>query len=154
LAKLLEERGRACTLLAEVEIMADDHPGHAELSSEQAVDEVGRGRGREPGIEAPHEGAVEPELSEDDQLRGLRGQPEQGFVRREEFARMRLEGEDRGRRVPLADFRYGDVDERPVAAMDAVEIADRHHRTTQRRRHGFAVAAHREGARRHVRLIG
>ena len=49
----------------------------------------------------------------------------------EERARMRLEGEHRGRAVQRFGARLRDSDHRPMAAMNAIEIADGDDRATQ-----------------------
>src|SRR3954447_6275757 len=163
-AERLEEGRRALASLAEVEIVTDDDAGCTELLPEQALDESGRRRAGKAGVEAAHESAVEPELAKDRELRRLGGEAEQGLLRREELARMRLEGQDpprgvappgppppqRRRRVPRPGPPHRDRDQRPMATVDAVEIADRQDRPAQGRRHGVAVADDGESARRLV----
>jgi len=149
-AERLEEGRRALAALAEVEIVTDDDTGCTEFLPEQSLDESGRRRAGKAGVEAAHEGTVEPELAKDRELRRLGGEAEQGLLRREELARMRLEGQDGRRRAPRPGLPDRDRDQRPMAAVDAVEIADRQDRAAQGRRHGVAVAAERESARRLV----
>src|SRR4051812_30279341 len=149
-AERLEEGRRALATAAEVEIVTDDDAGCTELLPEQALDEIGGGRTGKAGVEAAHESTVEPELAKDRELCRLGGEAEQGLLRREELARMRLERQDRRRRVPRPGLLDGDLDQRPMAAVDAVEIADRQDRAAQGRRHGVAVAANGESARRLV----
>jgi hypothetical protein len=67
---------------------------------------------------------------------------------------MRLEGQDRGGRAPRPPFPDRRLDQGAMAAVDPVEVADRQDRAAQGRRHGLAVAADCEGARRLVRLVG
>src|SRR5215210_1072012 len=99
-AERLEEGRRALAALAEVEIVTDDDAGCAELLAKQALDESGGRRAGKGGVEAAHESTVEPELAKDRELRRLGGEPEQRLLRREELPRMRLEGQDCGRRAP------------------------------------------------------
>src|SRR3954452_4538754 len=54
-AERLEERRRALAALAEMEIVTDDDARCAELPPEQALDEIGRGRGGQSGVKAAHE---------------------------------------------------------------------------------------------------
>jgi len=61
---------------------------------------------------------------------------------------MRLEGEDGGGRAPFGGERQGAGDDRGVAAMDAVEIADRVDRPLEPRRRPRRVDRQREGSRR------
>ncbi len=59
------------------------------------------------------------------------GQPERFRRGAEELLRMRLEGEDAERGAALARQMLGLRDQRLMAAMHAVEIADRHHRALE-----------------------
>ncbi len=81
-----------------MEIGAHHHAANAEPLHENIGDKrFGRDIG-ERGVEAHHRRAVEPRAGEQAQLRGLGRQPEQGLVRPEVHARMRLEGERQRRR--------------------------------------------------------
>jgi hypothetical protein len=59
-------------------------------------------------------------------------EPEQRFVRTEESARMRLEGERRGGAPKDLRARASRSDHGAVPAMDAIEIPDADNRATQR----------------------
>src|SRR5215470_19411857 len=88
------------------------------------VDEiVGRGL-RQRGVEGQYDRAVEPGAGEQAQLGALVGQAEQRLLRAEEAARMRLEGERRGRSAERARARKRCSDHGTVPALHAVEIAD------------------------------
>ena len=67
---------------------------------------------------------VESGRGQEAQLRALVGEAEQRLVRAEERARMRLEGQRRGRPAERLGARERGRDHGAVAAMHAVEIAD------------------------------
>ena len=139
-----EIAGRAAALRAEMEIEADRNAGHRQPLHQHACDEV---LGRELGqrrVEAEHDGAVEPGRRQQPQLRPLVGQPEQRLVRPKDAARVRLEGERRGRPAERLGALQRSRDHRAVAAVHAVEIADGDHRAAQRVVVGRVVAHHRE----------
>ena len=110
-----------------MEIEADRRAADAEHADQDAGDEIlGRG-GRERGVEAHDDGAVEPGGGQEAQLVALGGELEQGVLRAEEGARMRGEGERRRLAPELVGARAGGPDHGAVAAVHAVEIADRNH---------------------------
>ncbi len=84
------------------------------------------------GVEGHDDGAVEPARRQQAQLVALAGELEQRVLRPQEQPRMRREGQGRG----LAAERPGSLkrgaDHGAVAAVHAVEIADRHHGAVQR----------------------
>ncbi len=53
----------------------------------------------------------------------------------EELARVRFENHGAGGASRFAGLGDGQTDQRLMAAMHAIEIADRHHRTPRKRRH-------------------
>jgi hypothetical protein len=77
------------------------------------------------GIEMQHEQVVDAHGLELAGLDPQRRQAERRLVRAEELARMGLEGEDRVGGAEFARLLGGRGDHRLVAAMDAVEIAER-----------------------------
>ena len=115
----------AAAPLAEAEILADQQPACADATDEHVVDEhVGRERG-ELGIEAHDVHAIHTQLGEAFQLGAQRGQPRRRRFVGEELARMRLERHHGGRQREILRG-FGEPGEhRLMAAMDAVEIADR-----------------------------
>ena len=88
--------------------------------------------GGERGVELHHDGAVERGRREEPQLGVGIGEPEQRLVRRKEGARMRLEGEHCRRAPEPVGARHRSADHRAMAAMHALEIADREHRAPKR----------------------
>ena len=83
-------------------------------------------------VEAAQDQPVEAETLEH-HLPGRRpGQAEHRLVGSEEGARMRLEGQGHGRARGLAGLLPHRADQRPVAAMHAIEIADRDQPAMQR----------------------
>ncbi len=103
----------------------------------------GEGLGAQRGqrlVEGNDEGLIEAERLQQLELQRQRRQPEEGRVRREELARMRLEHD----RTRAAAFLSGDRDRRVehflVAAMDAVEIADGKRRALEVGRHVLPAA--------------
>ena len=82
------------------------------------------GKARQRRVEPQHDRAGEPGRGQEPQLRALVGEAEQRLVGPEEAARMRLEGERRGRPAERLGARARGRDHGAVAAMHAVEIAD------------------------------
>ncbi len=106
-------------------------PRTAKRLDQDAANELLGGEVGERRIEGEHDRAVEPGRGQEPQFGRLVGEPEQLFVRMEEGARMRLEGERRGRAAePVGALQRGGDDD-PVAAMHAVEIADGNDRAAQ-----------------------
>ena len=128
--RLADEQARgADPALAEMEVVADRDPADAEPLDQVMVNEVLR-RGSGAGlVEGHHHGAGKPGCGQQPQLVGLGGEAELRAVRAEKAARMRLEGDGQRRPAVTATHRKGGADHRPVAEMDAVEIAHRHHRS-------------------------
>ena len=128
-----EQRRRALAALAEMEIVADDDAGAPQLlRPSSALDEsVGGGAG-EAASKRRTTSAVEPEPAKRRELRRLRREAEQRLVRREELRAdaARRSGPPLARRArapPAIAISISAL----MAAMDAVEIADRHDRAAQ-----------------------
>ena len=117
-----------------MKIESGDDAGHREALHQHALDEFAGGKIGERGVEGQHDGAVEARAGEQPQLLALVAQPEQRIVGTEIAARMRLERERRGRHRQRARAGDGLADHRAMAAMHAVEIADRDHRALERAR--------------------
>ena len=88
--------------------------------------------GGELRVEGHDDGAVEPGRRQQAQLVALAGELEQRVLRPQEKPRMRRESQRRGLAAERLGARQGRPDHRAVAAMHAVEIADRHHGAVQR----------------------
>jgi len=127
----LQHLGRAGAALAEVEIVAADEPPRAQSGDEQIVDKAFRGDRGDIAIERQHEDLGEACLRQPFELELRRGQPEDRLLRPEDAARMRLEGE--GGRPGAEIMRHGTGHPRQLgmAAMHAVEIAERQHGAAQ-----------------------
>ncbi len=105
--------------------------GRGELGDEHAVDEGHRRERGECRIEAQHHGEIEPEALEQLELEGQRGQPEVRPFRLEELARVRLEQDHPGG-APQPGRRVArHLQQRLVAAMHAIEVADGEGRTAR-----------------------
>ena len=114
-----------------MEIEADHDGGDREALDQDLPHEIFRRQRRERRVETQHDRAVEAGLGEQPQLRGLVAQAEDRLVRLEDGARMRLEGQHRGLAPERAGAPQRHVDHGAMAAVDAFEIADRHHRAPE-----------------------
>src|SRR5262245_21554330 len=120
--------GIAGALAAEAKIIADHDVAHAEPGQQHPLDE-GIGSKRSKGrIEGQHEGDIDAEALQQGELARQRGEFEVRLVRLKVFARMRLEDQRRGRRLELTSQRLHLAQQRLMAAVHAIEIADRQHR--------------------------
>ena len=108
-----------------MEIVADHGAADPVTNDEDARDEIGGFERGERAIELHHDRAVERGGREEPELGVAIAEPEQRLVRREEGARMRIEGEDRGGAAEPARPGNRGGDHRAMAAMHALEIADR-----------------------------
>ena len=127
--------GGAGAALAIGEVVADHDMGGAEPLRHHFGGEGLGAQRRQLPVEGDDEGLVEAERSEQLELERQRRQAEERLIGREEVARMRLEHD--GARAPA--FSVGDPfrleQNRLMAAMDAVEIADGEGGTLERARH-------------------
>jgi hypothetical protein len=111
--------------VAEIEVVADDDVGRAEPCDQNALDEGFRGERCQLGIERLDEDQIEAELLENCKLALQSRQPELHLIRVKEFAGMRFKdhrcrGHALGSRLSLGFPNQG-----AMAAMNAVEVADR-----------------------------
>jgi hypothetical protein len=97
-----------------------------------AVDEIVAGQRCKTRIEGKHDGKIEADALEDRQLLRQRRQVKVRLLGMEKLAWMRLEDERTGRDAKLASDRRRRTQQRLVAAVDAIEIADGEHGTTRR----------------------
>ena len=108
-----------------MKVEADRSPADREALDQNAADEFLRGKACQRRVESQYDRTVEPGGGEQPQFSGLIGQPKQRFGGLEEGTRMRLQGQRRGR----TRQRLGAIERRRddgfMAAMDAIEIADR-----------------------------
>ena len=115
-----------------MEIEADRRAADAQPPDQNARDEILRRRSGERRVERHDDGAVEPGGGEQAQLVALARQLEQRVLRPQEQPRMRREGQSRGLAPERLRAFLRCSDDGAVAAVHAVEIADRHHRAMQR----------------------
>ena len=114
-----------------MKVEPDRDPAHTEAPDQDFRHELLGRQAGERRIEGQHHRAVEPGRGQQPQFLPLIGQPEQCLVRPEIAARMRLQRQDRGRLARRGGARHGKIDDGAVAAMHAVEIADRDHGAAQ-----------------------
>src|SRR5690606_297958 len=113
---------------AEAEVVADQQEAGAQPLDDDLVDE---GLRREPGqrlVEPGDAHPVDAAGSERLELVALGEDARRGLAavaRREEFARMRLEGQHAAREPPAAGLLDEPAEHRLVSAMDAIVVADR-----------------------------
>ena len=111
---------------AEGEVVAADDMASAQPLQQHVVDEgVGR-KGRERLVEVLRQHGLHAVLLQQPEPGRRQGQPERPGVGHEEAARMRLEGQRHDRRVQHLGVLGGAIEQRLMAAMHAVEIAQRH----------------------------
>ena len=116
----------AAAARAEGEVVAAHDVARAKSLQQDVVDEgIGRQRG-ERLVEALRQHGLHAVLAQQPDLCRRQGEAEGAGVGHEEAARMRLEGERDQRRAQRARPFAGMRQQRLVAAMHAVEIAERH----------------------------
>ena len=115
-----------------MKIEPDRRAADTERAGKNFRDEILRRRCRKRRVERHHNGSVETGGGKQAQLVAFTGELKQGLLRPQEQPRVRREGQCRR----LAAERTGALergpDHRAMAAMHAVEIADRHHGAGQR----------------------
>jgi hypothetical protein len=127
-ALLCQKLRRTFPVGAEVEVEPNHRPRNAEAVDENVLHKsVGR-QAREGGVEPHHECAGEPGRGQEPQLGGLVRQAEERMAGPQHRARMRLEGQRHRGPAKLAGARLRRLDDRAVAAVHPVEIADRRDR--------------------------
>ena len=126
-----EQGGVAAAPGAKHEVVADHHMGRLQPLA-QHLDHEGFGAlAGQLGVEMQYEQVVDADRLEMADPDAERRQAEGRLARREELARMRLEGEHRQAGAELAGAARRGADHRLMAAMHAVEIAERHHRAAR-----------------------
>ena len=114
-------------LLAENEIVADDHMARAQAAHQDLVDKGVGGPARHLRIEGQDEQEVYPHLLELARLAAERCQAKRSVIGLEIAARMRFEREDGQRRAGLLRDRAGPVDDGAMPPMNAIEVAHNDH---------------------------
>ena len=116
-----------------MKIEADGRTANAEPADQDARDELLRRQRGERGVEGEHQRAVEAGGGEQAQLRGLIGQAKHRIGRAQQLARMRLERDGDRRSAERGRARDRRIDHGAMAAVHAVEIADRRDRAPKLR---------------------
>ena len=127
---------------SEAKVITDEHPLRMHAFFKDVVNECLRTERREPRIEPRDLSDRYTIRAKEVELRAQRGQSRRRVIRREKLARMRLERHDR-RRQPQVFGRFDETRQhRLVAAMDAVEVADRERNRLARRTREVALYPH------------
>ena len=113
--------------MAEAEVVADHDLAHAEPAREHVVDELGGRLLPEMLGEGEREQMLDAELGEQPRLDPEGREPGRRLLRRQDLARMRLEGDHTERRAEGSGLLARAGDQRAMAPMHAVEVADRDH---------------------------
>src|SRR5215470_1127668 len=130
-AFLLEVGRSTGSRLAEMEVEAHRDARNRKPVDQHSFDESGRLQSRERLIELHHDGAVELRRGEQAQLCGLVGQAKKRLVWLEKGARMRFEGQRRGRPPEGTCAVHRHSDHGAMAAVYALKIAHRDDSTAQ-----------------------
>jgi len=120
-----KEAWRAGASLAKMKVMADRSAGNRKSPYKGTLDEVLGGLARERGIEFHDYGAIEIGRRKQTKLVGLVSEPKECILGLKKGPRMRLERERRCRSSKHAGARGCGADDFAVAAVDAIEIAER-----------------------------
>ena len=126
LAELLQQREIAGAAGAETEIVADQHITRIQAANQDALHEFFRRQRGEGFAEAADMHMRDAERAQDFQLLAQRGQPRRRRIGREDFTRMRLEGQHGGQCANRGRARGQPRQHGLVTKMNAVEIADGH----------------------------
>ena len=117
----------------------------AEVAAQDLADEsLGRALG-EREVEVQDDHVVDPDRLQRPGLDPQGSQAKGRQVRLEDLAGMRLEGHHPERYVQLGRLGASDIDDRLVAAMHTVEVADGGHRAARLRRQTLALPVDRHG---------
>ena len=146
----------AAAARAEGEVVAAHDMARAQALQQHVIDE-GLGRQRREGrVEALRQHGLHAVLLQQPQLGRRQGKAERSGVGHEEAPRMRLEGQRHHRRIERLGMLGGAVEQRLMAAMHAVEVAQRHGSALPLRGRGLPVVEARDhffGVRRGTETI-
>ena len=123
-ARFLEIGKVAGAAGAKAEVIAHQHPARVQSVPEHVLDECLRGLGGEMGVEVFHDHAVHPVAAQGVELVAQQRDARGRVLGGEEFARMRLERHHTERQATGIRGSAGAGEQRLVAAMHTVEIAD------------------------------
>ncbi len=110
--------------MAEGEVVAAHHVMGRQSIDDHVMNEGFRRHPREGAVEAQHDQMIDAQGRDLARLGTQRGQAERRHVRLEDVARVRLEGHDRPRPAGRVGDAAGFADDRLMAAVHAIEIAD------------------------------
>ena len=122
-----QEVGVAGAPVSEAKVEADHHVAHAEPARQHVVHELLGRLAHEMLVEGEREQLADAEFLQDAYLGPEWRQAGRRLVGSKHLARMRLEGDHAERRPELSRPLARRLDQRAMAAVDAVEVADRHH---------------------------
>lgn len=123
---VISKQGRiAGTLGAETEVVTDQEPAHGAACHQHVVDERARSQLREAAIEVRNERAFDTAALERGQFVTQVEYPRRRALGRKEFARMRLETHHSRYQTACASGGDDAAQQRLMAAVNTVEIADR-----------------------------
>jgi hypothetical protein len=142
-----QQRKIAAAPFPEAEIVADDKVAYGKASRQDAFDELLGGQRGQLVVEATDMDAVDPAFGEQLEFVAQTGQTRRRLIRREQLARMRLEGEHGRRQRKFARLGRQFGKQRTMAPVYAIEIADGQHRgrrgplgNTAKNQHGVEAA--------------
>ena len=141
----------AAAARAEGEVVAAHDVARAQALQQHVVDEGVGGSAANAGSKRCASTACTPYCASSRSLGGRQGEAERAGVGHEEAARMRLEGERHQRRAERRGLLAARAEQRLVAAMHAVEIAERDH--AARPRAGVACQSSKTGIMRSSRRV-
>src|SRR5579863_3471670 len=127
LSLLLQERGVAAALVAEMEVVPDDYVAGAKPLDQEAADEILSTHLRERSIEMQHGQQIDAQGFDAVRLGAERRQPKRWRLGMKILNGMRLEGHERQRCAHATRGLAGEIDDRAMTQVDAVEIADGDH---------------------------
>lgn len=111
-------------LRAVAEIPPDQQPAHAQPPQQHILDEPRRRERGQPRVEPDHVDPVHARLRDQFQFLAQAREPRRRGSGREEFARVRLEGQYTGRQLALARLGDQPLEHGAMAPVHAIEVAD------------------------------
>ena len=121
--EVVQELGIAAAVLSEDEIIAHDHVGRLEPLAQHFHNEGFRAALGQRPVEGQQEDVIDADRLQLAQLDAKGREPKRRFIRLKEFARMGLEGQDAAGNAQFVGQPGGLGDDRLVAQMHAIEIA-------------------------------
>ena len=127
-AGFLQHGEIAAPALAETKVVADDKVADRQSTHQNVLYKAFRAECRQSGIEATDIDPVDAAAFQQIELFAQTGQPCRRFVGRKILPRVRLESQHCRRQGHVARLSRQPVEQRPVAAMQTIEIADGQYR--------------------------